>query len=346
MNLVVIKQLPHKLLHFSCAFLVYLLVCLIDLFRAPLFAAREKTLYRDDNSDRSRRHITPMDGRITCGLHHFLGMLTFTYLKQFFAPLNHSSSVFPSPYYTKCVEMPLALNSLRVKPGDTIMDVGTGTSMLPFYMAKKGLTVKATDLLPEISGLFAHELRVYGDDDCSSRLSFEVQDITATSYPDNTFDGVTAICMLEHIADDGDIAAVREIARILKPGRRTVITLEGYTGTNFRWVHSSSDKPGLYELYDTPQKDKETTFTRVYNERAVKERLVEPSGMKLISYGFLGEKLYDGRLIADRHPHRYTVFHPLLCALLMSELYDFKDLKKGVDGYNGTIAYVVLEKTA
>lgn len=49
----------------------------------------------------------------------------------------------------------------------------------------------------------------------------EVQDITAMSYADDSFDLVMANHVLEHVSDD--VSAMKEIFRVLKPGCRAIL---------------------------------------------------------------------------------------------------------------------------
>src|SRR4051794_30571690 len=56
-------------------------------------------------------------------------------------------------------------------------------------------------------------------------LWLEVADATALPYPDASFDAVYSASVLEHIRDDGDITAAREIARVLRPGGIAALTV-------------------------------------------------------------------------------------------------------------------------
>jgi ubiquinone/menaquinone biosynthesis C-methylase UbiE len=94
-------------------------------------------------------------------------------------------------------------------------------------------------------------------------LRFERQDVCALPYGDGTFDAVTAISMLEHVPDQGDSMAVREMARVLKPGGRLILTTP-FTAGEFdpgRPPYSSS------------------TTQRVYNDQAITTRLIAPSAL-------------------------------------------------------------------
>jgi len=67
-------------------------------------------------------------------------------------------------------------------------------------------------------------------------ISWEVGDIQAIAHPDNSFDTVISCETIEHVPDSRQ--AVRELARVLKPGGRLFLTAPNYLGSL-----------GLYRLY-------------------------------------------------------------------------------------------------
>ncbi len=56
------------------------------------------------------------------------------------------------------------------------------------------------------------------------RLRLEVEDATALSYADASFDHCLSISVVEHIAEEGDAAAMAEMWRVLEPGGVLVLT--------------------------------------------------------------------------------------------------------------------------
>ena len=52
--------------------------------------------------------------------------------------------------------------------------------------------------------------------------SFQVADIEKIPFPDNTFDGIVCLGVVEYLASDGP--ALTEMQRVLKPGGFAVIT--------------------------------------------------------------------------------------------------------------------------
>ena len=56
----------------------------------------------------------------------------------------------------------------------------------------------------------------YLSGDLSSPLAMVPMDITDIQYPDNSFDAILCLHVLEHVPDDRK--AMRELFRVLKPG--------------------------------------------------------------------------------------------------------------------------------
>lgn len=55
---------------------------------------------------------------------------------------------------------------------------------------------------------------------------FSIQDARSLGYPDNTFDVVYSMSVAEHIEGrDGDSVAIREMARVLKPGGTLAVSV-------------------------------------------------------------------------------------------------------------------------
>jgi ubiquinone/menaquinone biosynthesis C-methylase UbiE len=107
--------------------------------------------------------------------------------------------------------------ALRLEPGDDrYLDVGVGGSgATVIEAARRGVESWGCDLsLGAISQAraFAETERV------ADRASFVVSSAESLPFPDASFTAVSAVALLEHLEDDG--LAVREIARVTRPGAR------------------------------------------------------------------------------------------------------------------------------
>jgi ubiquinone/menaquinone biosynthesis C-methylase UbiE len=101
----------------------------------------------------------------------------------------------------------------RLEPGSKILDVGCGTGHLAAELAKRGYQAWGTD----IAEAMVHYAREHYDPD-----RFQVGDIERIPFPDNTFDGIVCLGVMEYLRSDEP--ALREMWRVLKPGGHAVIT--------------------------------------------------------------------------------------------------------------------------
>lgn len=133
--------------------------------------------------------------------------------------------------------------------GKKILDVGTRESVVPIYLTKKGAEVTAIDLNPK----YVHPY---------PGLTIEEGDATELKYADESFDYVLSTACIKHIPGWGDRAAMREMARVVKPNGLVAVSFDyGLT----------------YEPYPS-----EVSGRRIYDEKRVMSRLVKPSGLELV----------------------------------------------------------------
>ena len=130
----------------------------------------------------------------------------------------------PSRY----VELPWAIAQLGALPGERVLDLAS-PKLVAVELARRGIDVTSVDA-------FASEIetwrRLAGG---RPRLSFEVADGRALPFEDASFDHAYSISVLEHVADDGDAQALRELARVVRPGGRVVLTLPYASEARDEW---------------------------------------------------------------------------------------------------------------
>ena len=95
-----------------------------------------------------------------------------------------------------------------VTPGSSVLDVGTGTGVLPRHLADSGANLTGTDISPEQ----IKEARRLSE---GLPIRYEVATAENVPFPDRSFDAVTA-CQCFHYFDPERFAA--ELKRVLKPG--------------------------------------------------------------------------------------------------------------------------------
>jgi len=107
----------------------------------------------------------------------------------------------------------LEMLEARVPPGSTILDIGCGTGHLAGELMRRGYQAWGVDLS---SAMVEYAREHYNPE------QFRVGDIERIPFPDNTFDGVMCLGVMEYL--EKDEPALREMWRVLKPGGRAVIT--------------------------------------------------------------------------------------------------------------------------
>lgn len=106
----------------------------------------------------------------------------------------------------------------RHAPGPRVLDAACGAGTLARRLSRSGFRVSALDL----SRNFLAYLR---DHKAASALDLQQGDLTRLPFRDAVIDAVVAGEVLEHLPDDQDRAALREIERVLRPGGCCVISV-------------------------------------------------------------------------------------------------------------------------
>jgi SAM-dependent methyltransferase len=146
---------------------------------------------------------------------------------------------------------------LPVGPGDRVLDLGCGGGRHAFEALRRGASVVALDA-------DAAELRGVADMVAAMQAAGEVPagagartvrgDATVMPFEDGTFDRIIAAEVLEHIP--GDQQALREIARVLRPGGQLAVTVPAWLPERICWGLSADyhNVPGGHvRIYTRPE---------------------------------------------------------------------------------------------
>lgn len=96
-----------------------------------------------------------------------------------------------------------------------VLDVGCGTGDNLNYIAQSGLKLSGIEYAESTAAIARRAL--------GTRADIRIASATAIPYPDKSFDLALCIEVLEHIEDDEK--AMSEIARIVRPGGKLVLSL-------------------------------------------------------------------------------------------------------------------------
>ncbi len=115
-------------------------------------------------------------------------------------------------------------------PEATVADVGAGTGFIAQGLAPRVAKVYVIDNSPEMLAVARKNLAAF------ENVEYRLADGMRLPLPDASLDAILANMYLHHVSDP--LAAIHEMARVLKPGGRLVITdMEQHTYTWLREEH-------------------------------------------------------------------------------------------------------------
>jgi len=161
---------------------------------------------------------------------------------------------------------------LGVGAGDRLLDLGCGFGRHAYEAARRGAAVVALDAGPEeVAQVQATIGAMIEAGELPPRHPATAVRADALSLPfaEGTFDRVIASEVLEHIPDD--TAAMRELARVLRPGGTMAVTVPRCVPEAINWMLSD-------EYHDTPG-----GHVRIYR-RSTLERRLSAVGLEPIGY--------------------------------------------------------------
>ena len=133
-------------------------------------------------------------------------------------------------------------DKLGLQSGDKILDLGCGFGRHAFEAARRGADVVALDAgRDEVEGVAATFAAMVeaGELAADALNTAAVQgDALHLPFPDGSFDRVICSEVLEHIPDD--IGAMRELARVLRPGGTMAITVPRFGPEIINWALSDA----------------------------------------------------------------------------------------------------------
>jgi ubiquinone/menaquinone biosynthesis C-methylase UbiE len=113
----------------------------------------------------------------------------------------------------------LIVTTLNPQPGSTFLDAGCGSCAHSVRLARRGFRVEGVDFSESALGLAKEHIRQVGLED---RIQLQRENLTALSYPNETFDYAVCWGVLMHIPEVEH--AIAELARVMKPGGFLVVS--------------------------------------------------------------------------------------------------------------------------
>ena len=215
----------------------------------------------------------------------------------------------PSRY----LELPWAERTLGARPGERVLDLAS-PKLLAVALHRAGVDVVSVDALP----LEVERWRRLAPD-----VRFELADGRALPFEDASFRHAYSLSVIEHIPESGDEEALHELARVVEPGGRILLTVpfadEYWEDWRDRPVYGDAGEAARY------------FFERWY-DRARLDRLTASAPVREVA-----------REVVRMEPNwsrRYNRSFPLLLPLGPV----FGLLGREVSGSGGDVARLVLER--
>lgn len=134
---------------------------------------------------------------------------------------GHSKSRY-SPQRTPEI-LTIDFDLLRIKPGDRILDLGSGEGRHTHHLSYIGHRVLSIDLdLGELRKNRERWLELRGDSETMGHADFMRADGDRLPFPDDTFDHIVCTEVVEHVPDPA--VTMAELHRILKPGGNLAVS--------------------------------------------------------------------------------------------------------------------------
>jgi len=130
----------------------------------------------------------------------------------------------------------IRFDELGLAPDDLVLDVGSGFGRHVYECARRRARVVALDFAADevVQTRDTLAAMVEAGEVAADRLTGVLRaDATRLPFPDASFDVVITSEVLEHIQDD--VAAIAEMARVLKPGGRFAATVPAWGPEVINW---------------------------------------------------------------------------------------------------------------
>ena len=130
--------------------------------------------------------------------------------RKFWDGFANTYDSFINRVFSKTYDSILANLNSDLNSAHNVLDIGTGTGVIPFNICSKVSSVVGIDISPEMIGVANQKQKKLN----IRNVNFQVQDSYSLTFPDKSFDVVIASNLL-HLLYEPD-KALKEVKRVMK----------------------------------------------------------------------------------------------------------------------------------
>jgi Methylase involved in ubiquinone/menaquinone biosynthesis len=176
--------------------------------------------------------------------------------------------------YLEQVTLPLqgaALDAAHVMAGTHLLDAGCGAGLLAVLASLRGAHVTGIDASPGLIGIPRERLPA---------ADLREGELESLPFPEGSFDAVTAVNSIFYTADMAK--AMRELARVVRPGGRVVVTA---WGPPERCEFLSAVLAGVGQLMPPPPPDAAPGHPGALSKPGELAALLQGAGLRVLDEG-------------------------------------------------------------
>ncbi|MFW9908892.1 MAG: class I SAM-dependent methyltransferase [Candidatus Thorarchaeota archaeon] len=133
-----------------------------------------------------------------------------------------------------------------LKPGGPILDAGCGSGVVARILVDKGFQVTGIDISLKMLELAKSLV---------PEATFEVGDMTALQFEDDSFDGIVSTYAVFHIPREEHFGLFQDFHRMLKKGGALLLSIGSKeSGADEAWVWDEFQSVPMYSSYYPPSK--------------------------------------------------------------------------------------------
>ena len=201
--------------------------------------------------------------------------------KNFLNSLNMPYSSHFQDIWTRHWKYETLLIESEVEVGMRILDAGGTGTIFSYFLALMGCDVYTVDIdkqKVEDANALTPKLK----EQVVVKINHSFQSITKMSFPNNYFDRIFSICVIEHLNNEDQLAGLKEMARVLSP--------EGILAMTYDYIDKNTVDPARIDGWHP-----------FCSSQDVIDKLIKQSGLEVMGNEVLYEnsRIFSGRAPGD-----------------------------------------------